>query len=237
MSDESRCLVRTARAPVEPYASWDSASWRKVSPLTMSHHMGEKPGPQAAGAGEAAVRHGGPPRRLPGQGPLRPPGRHGVPGRRLHRQLRRVLLHPGNRPRRTDISTSRQAAAGRCSSRTGRGWWKVSRRQEQVRLGCRSRTAPRPCSMPNLRRPSRGRSATAFPWQVLERVCPCQGQRGLVSWRANFYKCADASSHPHWLTWPPVGLASRISTGESSSARSSSDPDVLRGAGAHPRGG
>ena len=23
-------------------------------------------------------------------------------------------------------------------------------------------------------------------------------------WRANFYKCADDSSHPHWLTWAPV---------------------------------
>ncbi len=23
-------------------------------------------------------------------------------------------------------------------------------------------------------------------------------------WRANFYKCADESSHPHWLTWSPV---------------------------------
>ena len=23
-------------------------------------------------------------------------------------------------------------------------------------------------------------------------------------WRANFYKCADQSSHPHWLTWSPV---------------------------------
>jgi hypothetical protein len=22
-----------------------------------------------------------------------------------------------------------------------------------------------------------------------------------VSWRANFYKCADKTSHPHWLTW------------------------------------
>jgi hypothetical protein len=25
-----------------------------------------------------------------------------------------------------------------------------------------------------------------------------------VSWRANFYKCADHTSHPHWLTWAPV---------------------------------
>ena len=23
-------------------------------------------------------------------------------------------------------------------------------------------------------------------------------------WRGNFYKCADATSHPHWLTWAPV---------------------------------
>lgn len=26
-----------------------------------------------------------------------------------------------------------------------------------------------------------------------------------VRWRANFYKCADGTSHPHWLTWAPVG--------------------------------
>ncbi len=23
-------------------------------------------------------------------------------------------------------------------------------------------------------------------------------------WKANFYKCADGTSHPHWLTWAPV---------------------------------
>lgn len=23
-------------------------------------------------------------------------------------------------------------------------------------------------------------------------------------WQVNFYKCADKSSHPHWLTWAPV---------------------------------
>ncbi len=26
------------------------------------------------------------------------------------------------------------------------------------------------------------------------------------TWRANFYKCADKTSHPHWLTWAPVDL-------------------------------
>ncbi|MBN1560294.1 T9SS type A sorting domain-containing protein [candidate division KSB1 bacterium] len=34
-------------------------------------------------------------------------------------------------------------------------------------------------------------------------VIPAPG----VKWRANFYKCADNSSHPHWLTWSPVDYA------------------------------
>ena len=25
-----------------------------------------------------------------------------------------------------------------------------------------------------------------------------------AAWRANFYKCGDKTSHPHWLTWAPV---------------------------------
>ncbi len=25
------------------------------------------------------------------------------------------------------------------------------------------------------------------------------------TWRANFYKCADHSSHPHWASWAPIG--------------------------------
>ncbi|MBO4512195.1 MAG: hypothetical protein J5746_05485, partial [Victivallales bacterium] len=23
-------------------------------------------------------------------------------------------------------------------------------------------------------------------------------------WTANFYKCADQTSHPHWITWAPL---------------------------------
>jgi hypothetical protein len=26
-------------------------------------------------------------------------------------------------------------------------------------------------------------------------------------WLGNFYKCADASSHPHWASWSPIGDA------------------------------
>ena len=42
------------------------------------------------------------------------------------------------------------------------------------------------------------------PFSLLENFCPTVRPTHGTTWRANFYKCADASSHPHWLTWAPV---------------------------------
>jgi hypothetical protein len=44
----------------------------------------------------------------------------------------------------------------------------------------------------------------ALPVAVLEKYAPVQRPGPGVTWRANFYKCADGTSHPHWLTWNPV---------------------------------
>ncbi len=35
----------------------------------------------------------------------------------------------------------------------------------------------------------------------LGRLGPLAGQ----TWRANFYKCGDETSHPHWASWAPMG--------------------------------
>ncbi len=47
----------------------------------------------------------------------------------------------------------------------------------------------------------------SWPFAVMEHYCgelrPVGGQR----WRANAYKCADDTSHPHWASWAPVGEA------------------------------
>jgi hypothetical protein len=44
-----------------------------------------------------------------------------------------------------------------------------------------------------------------IPRAVLEAyVGPLGELRGQV-WRANFFKCADESSHPHWASWSPIG--------------------------------
>ena len=43
-----------------------------------------------------------------------------------------------------------------------------------------------------------------IPYTLFEKyvgpIAPVAGQ----TWRANFYKCADESSHPHWAAWAPV---------------------------------
>lgn len=44
----------------------------------------------------------------------------------------------------------------------------------------------------------------AIPYSVLERYNRVERPAPGVLWRGNFYKCADACSHPHWLTWSPI---------------------------------
>lgn len=44
----------------------------------------------------------------------------------------------------------------------------------------------------------------SIPVSVLSKYMQVDEPGPGVSWRANFYKCADKTSHPHWLTWAPV---------------------------------
>lgn len=43
-----------------------------------------------------------------------------------------------------------------------------------------------------------------IPFSLLEKAAKVERPKPGVTWRGNFYKCADDSSHPHWLTWSPV---------------------------------
>ena len=43
-----------------------------------------------------------------------------------------------------------------------------------------------------------------IPLSLLQKFTSIERPRAGVTWRANFYKCADDASHPHWLTWSPV---------------------------------
>lgn len=44
-----------------------------------------------------------------------------------------------------------------------------------------------------------------MPFTVVETYCPEATKPAAgVTWKANLYKCGDATSHPHWLTWSYV---------------------------------
>jgi hypothetical protein len=45
-----------------------------------------------------------------------------------------------------------------------------------------------------------------LPIEILKKYCPITMPAPGVVWRANFYKCGDSTSHPHWLTWSPVAF-------------------------------
>jgi len=42
------------------------------------------------------------------------------------------------------------------------------------------------------------------PFSIIEKYGPFAAPARGAVWRANFYKCGDETSHPHWLTWAPV---------------------------------
>lgn len=46
--------------------------------------------------------------------------------------------------------------------------------------------------------------AFRIPLDGLSTFCPVTRPGPGVSWRANFHKCADLCSHPHWLSWAKV---------------------------------
>ena len=59
---------------------------------------------------------------------------------------------------------------------------------------------------PEITEPAEWTVECRIPIDVLEKYGPVVRPSPGAVWRANFYKCADRTSHPHWLTWAPVDL-------------------------------
>jgi hypothetical protein len=44
-----------------------------------------------------------------------------------------------------------------------------------------------------------------IPFEVFSPYLGALGDVKGQTWRANFFKCGDATSHPHWASWAPIG--------------------------------
>lgn len=54
---------------------------------------------------------------------------------------------------------------------------------------------------PEVTEPTVWTVAYCFPFELLQDYRPLVKPEKGCQWRANFYKCGDHTSHPHWLTW------------------------------------
>ena len=64
-------------------------------------------------------------------------------------------------------------------------------------------------SMPQIVNPEISEPTTwtlkyAISFAMIEKYASLKKPDHGVKWMANFYKCADSTSHPHWLTWSVV---------------------------------
>ena len=58
---------------------------------------------------------------------------------------------------------------------------------------------------PEITEPIHWTVSLSIPMALLEKYAgPLPGMQD-QTWRANFYKCGDATSQPHWASWNPIG--------------------------------
>lgn len=43
-----------------------------------------------------------------------------------------------------------------------------------------------------------------IPFDLFKKYAGARGSMSEQEWRANFYKCGDETSHPHWASWAPL---------------------------------
>jgi hypothetical protein len=59
---------------------------------------------------------------------------------------------------------------------------------------------------PEIQRPVTWIVEYRLPITLIQRYCHVEQPARGSMWLANFYKCGDATSQPHWLTWAPVDV-------------------------------
>lgn len=57
---------------------------------------------------------------------------------------------------------------------------------------------------PEIQEPTTWTVEYRIPFEILSAYHTMDPPTSGAVWRSNFYKCADKTSHPHWLTWSPI---------------------------------
>ena len=71
--------------------------------------------------------------------------------------------------------------------------------------GVAIRSSLPPRVVPEVAEPLTWTLAAQIPFALFEPYVGAVAPRVGDAWRANLYKCADETSHPHWAAWAPIG--------------------------------
>ncbi len=196
--------VTRIHSPVTVDANWDKAVWSPIDALRISHHMGEKPShfPMV----EAKIAYDAEAIYVI----FRVEDRYVRAIRTKHQEgvfrdscvefffspetnsdngyfnlemncIGTMLFHHQTRPRTGSVHISDEDIA-----------------QIQV-----AHSLPSPIET-EIQEPVTWTVEYRIPFSMLEKYHDFKAPVAGTVWRANLYKCADESSHPHWLTWAPV---------------------------------
>ncbi len=194
--------VHRLTQPMTIDADWDKPVWQAVQPLTLGYHMGDKPAhlPNTQAKllydGEAVYVI------------FRVEDRYVRAVARRHQDAVcrdscvEFFFTPGD-----DVAQGYFNLEMNCGGVMLYHFQTIPR-QNQIRVKeadvariAVARTLPRVVE-PEILTPTTWIVEYRLPTDTLSDYYPGAAKPGPgVTWRANFFKCADATSHPHWLTW------------------------------------
>ena len=196
--------VRQLPCPSEVDADWQKVAWEGVSPLVLQHYMGERP--EHRPKVEAKMAHNGQALYVV----FRVEDRYvravarGYQGNVSRDSCVEFFFTPG-----VDLGLTYFNVEINCG---GAMLFHYNPEGGETVLVDRSdcNRVEIAHSMPEIVDPEIAEPVTwtlefRLPFDVVEKYCPSATRPSPgATWRANLYKCADETSHPHWLTWAPV---------------------------------
>ncbi|MDD5597312.1 MAG: carbohydrate-binding family 9-like protein [Victivallaceae bacterium] len=91
------------------------------------------------------------------------------------------------------------------AARTENGFAEYYKLTEDDVAGMEQFTTMPPVVEPEITEPVTWRRGFFIPLSVFEKTTGLQSaELSGQTWRANLYKCADKTSHPHWASWQPL---------------------------------
>jgi Carbohydrate-binding family 9 len=184
-------------------ADWNKAAWRSVTPVTLEYYMGEEPAHQPKVQAKVAYDDGF----------LyliwRVEDKYVLAKRTKHQQdvcrdsCVEFFFTPGGDPKEGSYFNLETSCAGvkLFGAQFASKDEKFTDQDFASIVTANSLTGPIDSEIV---KPTTWTLEYKIPLDLLEKFARIERPKPGVTWRANFYKCADDASHPHWLTWSPV---------------------------------